>query len=155
MVAAGWMGTLMARPEPDRRPSPEPGRTVDVVRGAARGEFLVRDGDRVAQAYAIVMGEITWVFHNGVVYELAAAGGHRGGRRGAHGHSELTSPMPATVVAINVAAGDQVRKGDILILLEAMKMELPVRAPADGRVEAIHCRPGELVQPDTSLIDLE
>jgi len=36
-----------------------------------------------------------------------------------------------------------------------MKMELPVRAPADGRVEAIHCQPGELVQPDRSLIDLE
>jgi biotin carboxyl carrier protein len=62
--------------------------------------------------------------------------------------------MPATVVAIKVKPGDEVKKGDILIVLEAMKMELPVRAPADGRVEAIHCQPGELVQPDRSLIDL-
>ena len=56
--------------------------------------------------------------------------------------------MPATVVAIKVAPGDSVKQGDILIVLEAMKMELPVRAPGDGRVKAIHCRPGELVQPD-------
>ena len=63
--------------------------------------------------------------------------------------------MPATVIAVKVAAGDSVKRGDLLILLEAMKMELPVRAPGDGRVIAIHCRPGDLVQPDTSLIDLQ
>jgi biotin carboxyl carrier protein len=34
-------------------------------------------------------------------------------------------------------------------------MELPVRAPGEGRVAAVHCRPGELVQPDVSLIDFE
>ena len=63
--------------------------------------------------------------------------------------------MPATVIEIKVAAGDSVKRGDILIVLEAMKMELPVRAPGDGRVKAIHCRPGDLVQPETSLIELE
>ena len=62
--------------------------------------------------------------------------------------------MPATVIEIKVAPGDAVKRGDILIVLEAMKMELPVRAPGDGTVKAIHCRPGDLVQPDTSLIDL-
>ena len=44
--------------------------------------------------------------------------------------------------------------GDTLVILEAMKMELPLRAPADGRVTAVHCQPGQLVQPDTSLIEL-
>ena len=140
----------MARPEHGRRARPE-----DVVRGPAPGEFLVRDGDRMAQAYAIVSGETTWVFHDGTVYEIGAPRPSRQAHRGGHAHSELTAPMPATVVAIKVAPGDSVKKGEILIVLEAMKMELPVRAPADGRVEAIHCRPGELVQPDRSLIDLE
>ena len=126
-----------------------------VLRGPARGEFLVRDGDRVTQAYAIESGGTAWVFHDGVVYEIAEARPSRKGHRGAHVHSELTAPMPATVVTIKVQAGDEVRKGDILIVLEAMKMELPVRAPFDGRVEAVHCQPGELVQPDRSLIDLE
>jgi len=128
---------------------------TDVLRGPARGEFLVRDGDRVTQAYAVVSGGTTWVFHDGVVYEIGEARPSRRGHRGSHVHSELTAPMPATVVAIKVKPGDEVKKGDILIVLEAMKMELPVRAPADGRVEAIHCQPGELVQPDRSLIDLE
>jgi len=41
------------------------------------------------------------------------------------------------------------------VLLEAMKMELPIRAPREGRVKALHCRPGELVQPGTALVDLE
>ena len=128
--------------------------TQSVLRGPAHGEFLVRDGDRVTQAYAIVAGGTTWVFHDGVVYEIVEACPSRKGHRGAHVRSELTAPMPATVVAIKVKPGDEVKKGDILIVLEAMKMELPVRAPADGRVEAIHCQPGELVQPDRSLIDL-
>jgi len=125
-----------------------------VLRGPARGEYLVRDGDRVAQVYAIVSGGTTWIFHDGVVYEIVESRPSRKGHRGAHVRSELTAPMPATVVAIKVKPGDEVKKGDILIVLEAMKMELPVRAPADGRVEAIHCQPGELVQPDRSLIDL-
>jgi 3-methylcrotonyl-CoA carboxylase alpha subunit len=127
---------------------------ADVIRGAAPGEFLVRDGNRVEQLYAVVNGDTTWVFHDGAVYEIAAATGG-GRRRSAHAQGALTAPMPATVVAVKVAPGDAVAKGDILIVLEAMKMELPVRAPGDGRVKAVHCRPGELVQPDVSLIDLE
>jgi biotin carboxyl carrier protein len=50
--------------------------------------------------------------------------------------------MPATVIEIKVAPGDAVSRGDILIVLETMKMELPVRAPGDGRVKAILCTPG-------------
>jgi len=46
-----------------------------------------------------------------------------------------------------------VAAGDLLIALEAMKMELAVRAPHDGVVKAIHCREGDLVQPGTPLIE--
>ena len=123
-----------------------------VVPGPAPGELIVRDGDRVEQVFAVTAGETTWVFHDGVVYELA--GEADAPRRGVRAQGTLTAPMPATVIEIKVAAGDAVKRGDILIVLEAMKMELPVRAPGDGTVKAIHCRPGDLVQPDTSLIDL-
>ena len=67
----------------------------------------------------------------------------------------LASPMPATVAAITVAPGQDVRQGDVLVMLEAMKMELPVRAPRDGRVKTIRCRVGELVQPGVGLVELE
>jgi acetyl/propionyl-CoA carboxylase alpha subunit len=66
----------------------------------------------------------------------------------------LSAPMPATVVRINVAAGDTVKDGDVLVLLEAMKMELPVRAPRDGVVARVNCRPSELVQPGEPLVEL-
>jgi biotin carboxyl carrier protein len=63
--------------------------------------------------------------------------------------------MPATVVRVDAAPGDRVRKGDSLIILEAMKMELPVRAPADGIVTAIHCKAGDLVKAGAPLVELE
>jgi len=67
----------------------------------------------------------------------------------------VTAPMPATVIKINVKTGDAVKKGDIVILLEAMKMELPVRAPDSGTVRAIRCREGELVDADAVLLELQ
>ena len=47
------------------------------------------------------------------------------------------------------------RKGDTVVLLEAMKMELPLRAPADATVAAVHTRDGELVQADAVLVELQ
>ena len=64
----------------------------------------------------------------------------------------MSAPMPATVVAINVTAGQAVKAGDVLVVLEAMKMELAVTAPHDGRIRDITCRVGELVQPDVPLV---
>jgi biotin carboxyl carrier protein len=124
-----------------------------VSRGASPGEYMARLGERVERLYAVVAGETTWVFHDGAVFEIASDGA-ADVRRQVHHHGSLTAPMPATVVSVNVAPGDTVSRGDILIVLEAMKMELPVRAPGAGTVEAIHCRPGDLVQPGISLIDL-
>lgn len=64
------------------------------------------------------------------------------------------APMPGTVIKVVVTAGQIVSTGDVLLTLEAMKMELPLRAPRDGVVTAIRCQVGELVQPGTTLIDL-
>jgi 3-methylcrotonyl-CoA carboxylase alpha subunit len=63
--------------------------------------------------------------------------------------------MPATVVAINAAPGQAVNEGETLIVLEAMKMELPIKAPRQGVVKAVHCAKGELVQPGVNLLELE
>jgi biotin carboxyl carrier protein len=48
-----------------------------------------------------------------------------------------------------------VKKGDTILVLEAMKMELPIRAPGDARVKAICCREGELVAADAILVEFE
>jgi acetyl/propionyl-CoA carboxylase alpha subunit len=67
----------------------------------------------------------------------------------------LTAPMPATVIKVQVKPGDAVKKGDIVVVLEAMKMELPVRALGDGVVAAVCCREGELVQADAALVEFQ
>ena len=69
--------------------------------------------------------------------------------------SQITAPMPATVIRVNVKPGDTVAKGDVLVLVEAMKMELPLRALNAARVAAVHCRAGDLVAADAPLVDLE
>lgn len=66
----------------------------------------------------------------------------------------LAAPMPATVVATPAERGQTVRAGDVLVVLEAMKMELTIRAPRDGVVDALHCRRGDLVQPGVPLVTM-
>ena len=126
--------------------------TISVSAGAAPGELVVREGDRLERMYAVSAGGVTWVFHDGRVYRLED---ETATRRAHQTHGSLTAPMPATVIGVNVKPGDQVTAGQTLIVLEAMKMELPVRAPGNGRVRAVHCQAGDLVQPDVSLIDFE
>ncbi len=65
----------------------------------------------------------------------------------------LTAPMPATVIRVQVKAGDPVKKGDVMVVLEAMKMELPLRALGDGVVHAVRCQEGDLVQADATLVE--
>ncbi len=68
--------------------------------------------------------------------------------------STITSTMPATVSQVAVTVGQRVSRGDTLVVLEAMKMEIPLRAPRDARVAAIWCAAGETVEPGVTLIDL-
>ena len=63
--------------------------------------------------------------------------------------------MPATVIKVLVTPGQAVRKGETVIVLEAMKMELPLKALGDGTVTAVRCREGELVQADVVLVEVE
>ena len=97
----------------------------------------------------------TWAFSNGRVYRPVAP--EEPSRRvhlpGAV--QSLTSPMPATVVKVLAVAGQAVKAGDTLVIVEAMKMELPVRAPADAIVKAVLCKEKELVQADQILVELE
>jgi 3-methylcrotonyl-CoA carboxylase alpha subunit len=119
------------------------------------GWYLVDDG--VMQQRVAVAGDAqsTWVFVDGFVAQLAKDAPSAGRRRSKGGDGGVMAPMPATVVAINTAAGQAVNEGDTLIVLEAMKMELPIKAPRTGIVKAVHCAKGELVQPGVSLLEIE
>ena len=70
------------------------------------------------------------------------------------GGTPVNAPMPGTIVRINVKAGDSVKKGDVLLVLEAMKMENDICAPADGTVAAVQVSQGEAVGADAVLLTL-
>ena len=69
--------------------------------------------------------------------------------------SEITAPMGGKVLEIKVKPGDSVNEDDEVIILEAMKMELPVVAPATGTVKEVKCANGDTVEADAVLITLE
>ena len=118
------------------------------------GLYRVSDGEKHWTVAVAGPAENQWVWVNGQVARLDPPASTTRGR-GRTAQQQLTSPMPATVVKVLVEPGQRVAKGDTLLMLEAMKMELPVRAPRDGVVSGVHCKAGELVQPDVQLIDLE
>ena len=70
------------------------------------------------------------------------------------GATAVKAPMPGTVVKINVKVGDAVKKGDVLCVLEAMKMENDIMAPADGVIASVETSQGASVATDALLVTL-
>ena len=67
------------------------------------------------------------------------------------GGEQVTSPMPGNILAVNVAAGDPVRKGQVLMILEAMKMENEIMCPCDGKIVSVSVTKGATVESGTLL----
>jgi acetyl/propionyl-CoA carboxylase alpha subunit len=124
-----------------------------VVVPLGNGRYQIDDGGTRHIAYAVTAGD-TWVFLDGRVFVVPVSGSVAR-RASADDAAALMAPMPATVLNIHVTPGQQVARDALLITLEAMKMELPIKAPRDGRVTAISCKPGELVQPGVRLMEID
>ena len=71
------------------------------------------------------------------------------------GGEQVTSPMPGTILSINVAAGDTVKRGQVLMILEAMKMENEIMCPCDGKVASVNTSKGASVESGTLLCVLQ
>jgi len=69
--------------------------------------------------------------------------------------SEVTAPMAGKVIDVKVAVGDAVNEDDELIILEAMKMEMPVVSTASGTIKEIKCSKGDAVGADDVLVVIE
>jgi biotin carboxyl carrier protein len=83
-------------------------------------------------------------------HESTAVG--RDGHAGELFEPVLRAPVPGRVLQVRVEAGAAVQAGDVLVVIEAMKMETPVVAPADGRAEQVHVATGDLVDQDQPLV---
>jgi len=96
----------------------------------------------------------------GIAYSLAVEGleEERTTRKAAAavaGEGAVTAIMPGKIIRVLVAKGDEVVEGDVVCLLEAMKMENELRAPRAGMVKALHIQPGQDVEMGAVLAEIE
>jgi biotin carboxyl carrier protein len=124
------------------------------VRPLGNGRYVVSGNGTTQLAYAASTPSGTWVFLEGQTF-LITSDTEGPTRHRSDDQVALSAPMPASVIAVNVTEGQRVQAGDVMLLLEAMKMELPITAPRNAIVKRIACRAGELVQPGEPLIELE
>ena len=117
--------------------------------------FAVELDDRRLIASVVAVDDKRSVFLQGCTYLLLRDDPlHRVDAGDSHGGG-LTAPMPGKVVALLAQPGQKVEKGTPLLILEAMKMEHTITAPADGTIREIHYAAGEQVAEGAQLITLE
>ena len=95
-------------------------------------------------AYEVELEEITGAAPAAVPAAPAPAAAPAGGE-------SITSPMPGNILSVNVSAGDTVKKGQVLMVLEAMKMENEIMCPCDGTVTSVSVTKGAAVESGTPL----
>ncbi|TQM10445.1 3-methylcrotonyl-CoA carboxylase alpha subunit [Pseudoxanthomonas sp. 3HH-4] len=114
------------------------------IQGEARRFRVLRHGTRLT----LHDGERRATVETVPVYRrVAAAGVETGGR--------IVAPMPGRVVLVKAQLGDTVKAGQELLVMEAMKMELAVKAPRDGVVAEVRASAGDFIEADTLLVTLE
>ena len=121
--------------------------------GDATHRVVVRRGDRRGR-YTLSIGGFRFAVdaldeRSRSIEDLAGASA------AARGPAPLVAPMPGLIVRVNVAVGDAIPAGAGLVVMEAMKMENELRAPAAGTVRAIHAEPGKAVEKGAVLIELD
>ena len=74
---------------------------------------------------------------------------------GSAGSEEITAPMPGKILAVKANPGQSVKKGEVVLLLEAMKMENEVVAPQDGTIASINVNSGDMVEAGNVLATMD
>jgi 3-methylcrotonyl-CoA carboxylase alpha subunit len=138
------------------------GATVEVTGARLAGSHLAESGlsarfDGRGRRYRIQADARRILLHDGERrwrYERVPA--YQAEHTGADGSGDqVVAPMPGRIVLVRVAGGDNVEQGQELLVMEAMKMELSLKAPRDGVVAEVRATQGEFVDADASLVVLE
>lgn len=118
------------------------------------GAWLITwDGKRHV-VYTARNGTERYAHVDGRVYTVIQPSPQTRKRKRAGGGDDLTAQMPGRVVQVLVQAGDSVQKGQTLVLLEAMKMEIRVTAPHDGTIKGVYAQTGDVVDRGQRLVEL-
>ena len=122
------------------------------------GKLNLQVGDRRLRAYVASAGEHSYVAMAGQTWVLERhkpEQKRRSGTTGGPGAGSLEASMPGLVLDVLVNEGAVVQRGDTLVLLEAMKMELRIAAPADGSVAHVRCAAGDVVERGQVLVEMQ
>ena len=128
--------------------------SVEVLQAENGRLDLLIDGKHVI-AYISSDAAKRWVTVNGRTTVLTKLSGAKRSGAGQDHASELAAPMPGVVRSVNVSAGESVIKGQTLLVLEAMKMEIRIQAPFDGVVKSLAVKVGQTVEREQILVKLE
>ncbi|WP_135212103.1 acetyl/propionyl/methylcrotonyl-CoA carboxylase subunit alpha [Vitreimonas flagellata] len=120
-----------------------------------KGERFEAEIDEGADASWSLEGDTLVAFENGEAYEFTLDSGERAEGEAAAGDGAILSPMPGKIVTVATKAGAKVKKGDALVVLEAMKMEHTLTAPFDGVVAELKANTGDQVSEGVLLAKLE
>ena len=109
----------------------------------------------VSPNYAVFQDRVVVVFENGDAFPFTLDTGERAEGEGAAGDGAILSPMPGKIVAVAAKAGAALKKGDPILVLEAMKMEHTLTAPFDGKLTELNAKAGAQVSEGVLLAKLE
>ena len=129
---------------------------VEILR-LADGELNLLIDSRPQTIYFALDGAKRFVALNGETFALNVASGRTARRDHAHGHGDeeaIRAPMPGQVRVLSVSQGENVAKGQTLLVLEAMKMEVRIPAPRAGKVKLL-VGMGESVEREQVLVEIE
>ena len=127
---------------------------VEIIRAQDGQLEMLMEGERV-MAYVSSDGAKRWVTINGQTVVLTKSSGAQRKGSSHESASGLTAPMPGLVRSVNVNESESVSKGQTLMVLEAMKMEIRIHAPRDGMVKKLLVKQGQTVERDQVLIEIE
>ncbi len=130
---------------------------IQIMRAEA-GELSYLIADQPQTAYWATDGARRWVFVDGQAFVLTSSTPGARAKRGDHAHANedtIRAPMPGHVRAVQVAEGDQVEKGQTILVLEAMKMEIRIQAPRSGHIAKLSAQVGQAVEREQVLGEIK
>ena len=153
-----WMGRAVEAElelRPPRAVMTREGRRVEAVLHRSGRWIEIEQGGRGTRCAAVVSPRGVWVAIEGRTYVLERAHREAADLEGDRSADEVRAPMTGRVAAVAVKPGAKAREGELLLTIEAMKMEFKLSAPEDGVVTEILCAEGDRVELGQLLVKLE
>jgi 3-methylcrotonyl-CoA carboxylase alpha subunit len=148
----GTTATLRARPDGDGWRIAHAETTRYAALRTEDGGTLLRCGDVTRPVSVRLQGSSVTVVLAGVTHIIDVVDPLSPPRADVADGGRVMAPIPGRVASVLVKPGDAVVRNQVLVVLEAMKMELTLTAPDDGIVSAVHCAPGDMVEEGIELV---